>query len=839
MNDNSAVDTVEAQPSQGRPYRSKRHRPCDICRRRKQACCLEDAAPCRLCQELRTPCTFNDPPSKRRRNEVPSPARTSGFDTHLRHSRASVPPSRSRTSPLAVQTRSRGNGNEPRVIDAFDAEDGSEGAEPDASGQDGVVDPSWAMGDPEMAETSHTANMNACPNPQMGGVDKPDRLMQPSTHDMWYLASLWDPTASGSVLHTMPNSMAGGRDASNFQSDNFFPMLDLSATSPALPSSRQSGIQESTTPGSASVEIISHDADIHKQSSQPTEALEQECPNPYLGLLSDLDPCLLQHMQFSSEGIFNFRHYGYRRLTSGLESNGSRHTSTRPMPAYFLMGKRTQDNGDVAMTAGGATPSRDLETLITPEVGPRLIGLFLRYVFPGLPVISRSRLKIRTKTLIPPPEFLGIFPQYLLAAIYASVHEFRRYDPLLCIQPVTDTSLVPDLWRIAYDGINQNIHAPQLALLQTILICLQRPNEKTRPDTTDRPREWALLSSAVNVAYQLGLHVDCDSWPIPGWQQRLRRRLWWVTYSEATWRTLLLGLPQSIPLDQWDVSPLVENDFFIDDLRVPSEESCNWDPAHQELCQFCHLGFDFRFMAGLSSHASNLYKDMYTVAAIRRRSGDFRGTLAIGVRLLAQLRDWKKDLPPHMATHGLSNIGEHRDYYHPGSATNIKLAYLTIEVLIYRAVLRSLPAAETPSYPGSEVQDQQSQRGEDLVLTLETYRGALEVAQRVSNFVQRIGPYDRNSLYYTWAQDCFSIISNFVLLLLVQAPTADLAKEVLTLLARWVIVLREQCILFDQMEPALVRLDIIFDKGMENVFHFSPHVKEAVEAELPMRLYKN
>ncbi|XXH04751.1 hypothetical protein Hte_011173 [Hypoxylon texense] len=822
MNDNSVVDTAEAQPSQGRPYRSKRHRPCDICRRRKQACCLEDAAPCRLCQELRTPCTFNDPPSKRRRNELRSPARAS------------------RPSPLSAQNRERDNGNESGITNAFDIEEGSEGTEADASGQDGgVVDTSWALGHSDMAETNHAVNMDACSNPQMAGIDKPDRLMQPSTHDMWYLASLWDPNASGSVMHSMPNSAMGGRDASNFQSENIFPMLDLSATSPVLPSSRQSAIQESTTPGSASAETIPHDTDIHSQPTQPTEALEQECSNPYLGLLSDLDPCLLQHMQFSSEGIFNFRHFGYRRLINRLGSNGSRHTSTKPTPAYFLMGKRTQDEGDAVTPDSGSAPKTDLEALITPEVGSRLVGLFLRYIFPGLPVISRSRLNVRTKTLIPLPEFLDIFPQYLLAAIYASVDEFRRYDPLLCIQPVKNTSFVSDLWRIAYDGINQNMHAPQLALLQTILICLQRPNEKTEPNTTDRPRDWALLSSAVNVAYQLGLHVDCDNWPIPGWQQRLRRRLWWVTYSEATWRTLLLGLPQSISPDQWDVSPLVENDFSIDGFRVPSEESCNWDPAHQELCQFCHLGFDFRFMASLSIHANNLYKDMYTVAAIRRRSSDFRGTLAIGVRLLAQLRNWKKDLPPHMATHGLSNIGEHRDYFHPGSATNIKLAYLTIEVLIYRAVLRSLPAAEDPSHPSSGVQDQQSQSGGDLVFLLETYRGALEVAQRVSNFVQRIGPYDRNSLYYTWAQDCFSIMSNFVLLLLVQAPTADLAKEVLTLLARWVIVLREQCILFDQMQPALVRLDIIFDKGMENVFHFSPHVKEAVEAELPMRLYKN
>jgi hypothetical protein len=82
-------------------------------------------------------------------------------------------------------------------------------------------------------------------------------------------------------------------------------------------------------------------------------------------------------------------------------------------------------------------------------------------------------------------------------------------------------------------------------------------------------------------------------------------------------------------------------------------------------------------------------------------------------------------------------------------------------------------------------------------------------------------------------------MSNFILFLLIRAPTAEIAKDVLALLARWVILLREQCILFGQTRLALTRLDTIFHMGMENVFHFSPHVKKAVEDEFPMRLYKN
>lgn len=302
-----------------------------------------------------------------------SPAHTTDFDTHLRPSRASIPPSRSRPSPLSAQNREAENGNESGVADAFAIEEGSEGTEADVLGQDGVVNTSWALGPSDMAETNHTANVD---DSQMGGVDKPDRLMQqPTAHDMWYLASLWDPNASGSVMHSMPNNMVGGRDAGNFQSENIFPMLDLSATSPALPTSGQSAIQESTTPGSASVETIPRDIDVHSQHSQPTEALEQECSNPYLGLLSDLDPCLLQHVQFSSEGIFNFRHFGYRRLINGMGSNGGR--NTRPMPAYFLMGKRPQDERDAVTPADESAPKMDLEALITPEVGSRLVGLLV------------------------------------------------------------------------------------------------------------------------------------------------------------------------------------------------------------------------------------------------------------------------------------------------------------------------------------------------------------------------------------------------------------------------------------------------------------------------------
>lgn len=479
-------------------------------------------------------------------------------------------------------------------------------------------------------------------------------------------------------------------------------------------------------------------------------------------------------------------------------------------------------------------------------------------------------------------------PPYLLAAVYASADSFRRYDPVVCVSQIDTAYNTSSLWKMAYRGIQKNMHVPQLAVLQTILIYLQRLSGRSTSAMADIPGHWPLLGSAVNLAYQLGLHMDCQTWSIPVWERRLRRRLWWSLYNEATWRSLLLGLPVAISADQWDVGALGEDDFRIEHLWCPTEESATQDPALQEPCRFCHGGYDFQFLTSLSSHAVNVYRELYTLAASRRCAGDFGTSLSIGKRLLADVRDWKRNLPAHMVAESQPRSSESRDYFHPGSATQIKLACLTLEVLIYRAVLRSIPPAPAPrnniprpaaeerggpSYAGTQRRQEQEQ--DDVAPVLETFRGAIDVVQRASTFAHRLGSYDRNSLFYScecyslspharliWMAEChlgktsaftaslimsreltgarnsFAVISNFILFLLVQAPTMDLAKEVLALLARWVVMLREQCILFEHMQLGLVRLDAVFRLGMEKALRFPPHVREAVKTELPKRSYK-
>lgn len=63
--------SMSSSPTSARPYRSKRHRPCDQCRSRKLGCQTDDGIPCQRCRAARLDCTFENPPPKRARLSEP------------------------------------------------------------------------------------------------------------------------------------------------------------------------------------------------------------------------------------------------------------------------------------------------------------------------------------------------------------------------------------------------------------------------------------------------------------------------------------------------------------------------------------------------------------------------------------------------------------------------------------------------------------------------------------------------------------------------------------------------------------------------------------------------
>lgn len=186
---------------------------------------------------------------------------------------------------------------------------------------------------------------------------------------------------------------------------------------------------------------------------------------------------------------------------------------------------------------------------------------FLTFVFPTMPVISRSQLGISSSGS---DSCLSHIAVHLLAAIYASAFPFAVHDPNLCVFAAYEEHLCARLWRMVYELIAEEIHTPKLSVLQASLLYLQQMPSGSQRSVSDSPFVWSFLGSIVAQAASLGLHLEPRPWGIPAWEKRLRRRLWWAVYLEDKWRSLLMGRPPFIHHEDFDVFELDGNDFVVD-----------------------------------------------------------------------------------------------------------------------------------------------------------------------------------------------------------------------------------------------------------------------------------
>jgi hypothetical protein len=195
----------------------------------------------------------------------------------------------------------------------------------------------------------------------------------------------------------------------------------------------------------------------------------------------------------------------------------------------------------------------------------------MRFVFPSMPVISRSQLcSIWNQSL------QSISPHFL-AAVYASALPFKIHDPELVVFGAYDESLCDRLWRMVYELILEEIHTPHLSVLQACLLYLQQLPTGSQSALADSPFHWSFLGSTVALAASLGLHLEPRPWGIPDWEKRLRRRLWWAVYLEDKWRSLLVGRPPFIRREEWDVKDLDYIDFIVDqpdNMGIERLEAC-------------------------------------------------------------------------------------------------------------------------------------------------------------------------------------------------------------------------------------------------------------------------
>jgi hypothetical protein len=507
-----------------------------------------------------------------------------------------------------------------------------------------------------------------------------------------------------------------------------------------------------------------------------------------VGLSGESDPYLLRRYQYDGNNECIFQQLRLRRV--GDNDN---------IPVHFLI----QQNKLAANAQPAEDPSilescrREVREIISNDVGRRLIRLyvsaerftnsdtddsrFFRFVQPYFPILSQVR-SMRNGHFDP-----EVFPTSLLAAVYGHALPFCIFDDQLCVEVYTPPS-TDSLFRIAWSAAQLNFHTPSLSVVQTILLLVQR--RPTNKHVADTPVKWTMVANAVSIAQSLGLNLDPTDWPLPLWEQRLRKRLAWAVFAQEKWIALNTGQSSHINSDDWDVSPLTTDDFELGEGAD--------DGAHSE---------HFIQLCALTEIVDDILRNLFSIKATRKLCNSLDATLEVAKPLRVRLSQWYQDLPSELLSS--SRAGNGHDLNGQGS---LHLAYITAKIQLFRAMFRPVSDPDTQA-------------------TNALRTGAVAVGKEISEFLESLDATHTEAFWPSYARTNFAIASNFIVLLFVTSPSVSDAKECLALLNSWRSLLRIKSRSCDLLNLALLRLDALFVTGLDELINLSPSALQAYQEQ--------
>ncbi|KAF2724652.1 hypothetical protein K431DRAFT_217282 [Polychaeton citri CBS 116435] len=769
-----------------RAYKSRNKRPCDFCRYKKAACHLESQPPCELCIRYNKECTFVESPAKRRR---PNESQNGMGDGAFKGGNESGFDHRNSLSIGSAGAFGAGNGMDMQhellswegPMHSFQLSTIGLGGNAGGSGDFTTFDPAL-YGEPGMHAYDGFDPMSA--STTMGPMDS----QIPSQMDHRLLSA-------GASPSSQPTN------------------LDLS-----LP-----------------VESTSAEPSLDHQASSSAQLV---------GFSGENDPYLLSRYRYDQYNETTFASIRMRKMnpadspSSVVQLGHSASTATNLVPAFFSI----QHN---ALASKAQPPERtenlhryrrEVEDMVSREVGNRLVGLFYKYVQPYFPILSREQYHRSTSTA----EILDTshIPTCILAAIYGHALPYCTWDEKLCVQVYTPPS-ADSLFRIAWLACLADLHTPTLAVLQTLLLLVQR--RPTNKHVTDTPFKWIMMTTAVSIAQTLGLNRDPGFWSLPHWETTLRRRLAWATFVQDKWLALNTGRSSHIKSEDWDVDTLTPDDFEEADLHAypngPITASTSGDNSisgtgNDNSSSNSGIYLHFAHLCELSLVVDDILHNLFSVKAARRLQSSLEATLDVAKPLRLRLTEWYQNMPPghlpayprHELTNGAmegDGSGEkgagggnmhsaRRSSSHELDGDgSLHLAYITAKIELFRAMLRPRVT------DGTAV----------AVSALRT--GAMAVAKEVVEFIEGLNARELEAFWASYSRANFTICSSFIKLLYVTAPTVPDAKECLAILNKWRALLRIKSRSCDLLNLALLNLDVVFFAGVESLIELSPAADRA------------
>ncbi|KAK5740134.1 hypothetical protein LTR17_004846 [Elasticomyces elasticus] len=503
-----------------------------------------------------------------------------------------------------------------------------------------------------------------------------------------------------------------------------------------------------------------------------------------VGMSGEVDPYLLSRYRYDQYNEAAFQSIRMRKMNEASVAGGT-------VPAFFAIAHNALafKAQPVEKTEALDKYRQEVEEMVSDEVGKRLIRLFYKYVQPYFPVLTREGRYVRDADGIREPRTVSTC---ILAAIYGHALPFCAWDEKLCVEVYTPPS-ADALFRIAWLACQPMMHTPSLAVLQTILLLVQR--RPTNKHVSDTPFKWVMMTVAVSIAQALGLNRDPTDWPLPSWEIKVRKRLAWATFVQDKWLALNFGRASHIQTDDWDIEPLTEADFADADRDGPDAPAGFW-------------GQHFAKLAELSVIVDDVMHSLFSLRATKALQGSLEATLEVAKPLRLRLTEWHSKLPtgllPQTGTLSPGTTRRKSMSHDLDGNGSLYLAYITTKIELFRAMLRP-PANDTNAA---------------AVTALRT--GALTVAREVHDFLEDLNARELEAFWASYARTNFTIASSFMLLLFVTSPTVVDAKECLSLLTAWRSLLRIKSRSCDLLNLALLRLDGVWVAGVEKLINLSP-----------------
>ncbi|KAG9235003.1 fungal-specific transcription factor domain-containing protein [Amylocarpus encephaloides] len=490
----------------------------------------------------------------------------------------------------------------------------------------------------------------------------------------------------------------------------------------------------------------------------------------FIGETGESNPYLLRHYRYNGNDECTISKLTYRRIKSNDNQDGLVGEKAEPPVVFMLADDSLATKGEPRVEDDVLQKCRtEVFEMFTEQEALRLIGLFIRFVYPYFPILSKSEI---CPNGVLSPNLLQFLPLSLLSAIYATALPFIIYDDLLATTVVHAPPPAHQLFRISWMCVTQELHTPRLATLQACLLLLQRA--PTNRYTTDTPWKTSLVGWTVSLAQTLGLARECSDWSsLPGWEITLRRRLWFGVFVMDKWASLGAGMPSHIRSDDFDVSFLTDND-----LEPPTPHpNANAIPAFLEPeADTSH----FRLLADLTLILSDIMDHYYTLRAAQRTSKHYQLSLSLAKPLRKRLKDWNDSLPPALA---LRQPQERAD---PGSMArlsgnpSLSLAYMVTQITLFRALLRPL---ENMQGGVLEEEDRRTPGSRDAIRAVR--QGAKECAKEVVEFAENLRQGALDAFWHSWSRANFAIASSFLVQLLVLCDTESESAEINGLVDRW------------------------------------------------------